>query len=75
MIESTRRLVNKLTVQYEAFRGIVAKIYRVRSYVKEFSKVSELVLDYLEKSRDLWDVGNHNENGGSRNDVEVGGEK
>lgn len=54
--ESVVRLVHKLTVQFEAFLGLVAKIYRIRSYVKEFSKESELVLEYLERSMELWKV-------------------
>lgn len=54
--ESTERLMGKLAGQYKVLGKILCNIYKVRSYVQEFIKESELLASYLDKSRNLWKV-------------------
>lgn len=56
-IDSMKRLQEKLAIQYGALHKISGKVYKVRKYLQEFIKESELVLIYMDKSRDLWDLG------------------
>lgn len=53
-IDSMNRLWEKLSIQHETLRRICGKMYKVRSYVHEFVKECELILVYMDKSRDLW---------------------
>lgn len=54
--ESTERLMGKLAGQYKILGKILCNIYKVRSYVQEFIKESELLASYLDKSRNLWQL-------------------
>lgn len=54
--DSTARLMGKLAGQYKVLGKILGNIYKVRSYVQEFIKESELLAGYLDKSRNLWQL-------------------
>lgn len=54
--DSTARLMGKLAGQYKVLGKILCNIYKVRSYVQEFIKESELLAGYLDKSRNLWQL-------------------
>lgn len=53
-VESTNRLMNKVETQYAELDRILNKIYKFPSYINEFVKEAEDVLNYLGKSKNLW---------------------
>ncbi|WEW57908.1 hypothetical protein PRK78_003375 [Emydomyces testavorans] len=55
--ESTDRLLEILSRQYEAIWRMAGKLRKDSLYVKEFVKEAELLLSYLEKSKYLWKEG------------------
>lgn len=67
-IDSLKRLQEKLAIQYGALHKISGKVHKVRKYFQEFIKESELVLIYMDKSRELWDLSHDNTEKGKERD-------
>lgn len=56
-IDSVLRLVGMLNGQYEKLHRISGNVYKVRNYLQEFIKEADVVVHYMDQSRELWDWG------------------
>ncbi|GAD98937.1 conserved hypothetical protein [Paecilomyces variotii No. 5] len=56
-IDSMDRLRGMLEGQYEKLHRISSNVYNVRRYLQEFIKEADVVVHYMDQSRELWDFG------------------
>ncbi|RJE19273.1 hypothetical protein PHISCL_08392 [Aspergillus sclerotialis] len=54
--DSLQRLRDKIWVQDQALRQITNKIYRTRPCLKEVIKECDMLLVYMEKTKELWQI-------------------
>lgn len=55
-IDSLQRLRNKIWVQDQVLRQITNKVYRTQPCLKEVIKECDLLLVYMEKTKELWQI-------------------